>query len=175
MKSMSDTGLDVVEEGKKGISKELEAPEERVYEVGYLLVPNLKEEDVPMVYGNLKELVSSLKGEVISDEMPKMIPLAYQMEKVASNVRQKFNAAYFGWVKFSMDAAKVGELKKKLDLDSNIIRFLIIKTVRENTIASKRFVGREMHKRPPAKKTEEPAVPINKEDLDQEIDAMVAV
>ncbi|OGI47183.1 hypothetical protein A2121_01720, partial [Candidatus Nomurabacteria bacterium GWB1_40_6] len=101
---------------------------ERVYELGYLLVPSITEENLPVMYGNIKELVSSFKGEIISDEMPKMIPLAYSMVKVISNVRNKFNTAYFGWTKFVMDSDKVLELKKKLDLDPNFVRFLILKT-----------------------------------------------
>ena len=32
----------------------------RVYELGYLLVPSITEEDVPVHYGNLKELVHAL-------------------------------------------------------------------------------------------------------------------
>lgn len=147
---------------------------ERVYELGYLLVPTLSEENVPAVFGDLKELVSSLGGVVISDEMPKMIPLAYEMVKVITNIRNKFKTAYFGWVKFTISADAVLELKKKLDLDSNFIRFLILKTVKENTIATKRFVRREMHMRPTIKKNEnEVAAPINKEEIDKEIDALV--
>ena len=147
----------------------------RVYELGYLLTPAISEENLPVVYGNLKELVSSLKGVAISDEMPKMINLAYAMTKVVANVRNKFNTAYFGWVKFAMDSDKVLELKKKLDLDPNFIRFLILKTVRENTIATKRFARGEMHRRPMIKKNEKigTAVPINKEEIDKEIDALV--
>ena len=48
----------------------------RVYEVSYLLTPAVEENDVPAEYGNLKELISSLGGEFISDEMPKNIELA---------------------------------------------------------------------------------------------------
>src|SRR3989344_8957577 len=84
----------------------------RIYELGYLLVPTIKEEDIVIGYGNLKELVSSFGGEIVSDEMPKMISLAYTMRKVVSNVRSKFNAAYFGWIKFTMNAQKILELKK---------------------------------------------------------------
>lgn len=148
----------------------------RVYELGYLLVPSISEEDLPITYGNLKELVASLGGEAISDEMPKMIPLAYTMVKVVANVRNKFNTAYFGWAKFTMDSDKVLELKSKLDLNPVFIRFLILKTVKENTIAAKRFVRGEVHKRPRTGKSEnnETAIPINKEEIDKEIDALVA-
>ena len=99
------------------------------------------------------------------------------MTKVVSNVRSKFNTAYFGWIKFTMETQKVLELKKTLDLDPNIIRFLILKTVKENTIAAKRFVRGETYKRPAMKKSAENeiVVPINKEEIDKEIDALVAV
>lgn len=147
----------------------------RVYEVGYILVPTVAEEEVPALYGNLKELISSLGGAHISDEMPRMIPLAYTMVKVVANVRNKFNTGYFGWIKFTMDPDKVLDLKKKLDLDPKVIRFLILKTVKENTIAAKRFVRGDLHKKPVSKKNEnEEAAPINKEEIDKEIDAMIA-
>ncbi len=153
--------------------------EARVYEIGYILLPTIPEEGVPAIYGNLKELVSSLGGEVISDEMPRIMPLAYTMVKVLQNINHRFNTGYFGWIKFTMDPDKVLDLKKKIELDTNIIRSLIIKTVKENTVASKRFVRGDVvrHKAPTTKKEgeSEEEVPINKEEIDKEIDAMVTV
>ncbi|OGI59823.1 hypothetical protein A2814_02380 [Candidatus Nomurabacteria bacterium RIFCSPHIGHO2_01_FULL_38_19] len=151
----------------------------QVYELGYLLVPTLAPEDVPAVYGNLKELIIlTSQGEIISDEIPKNITLTYPMQKVISNVRSKFTTAYFGWIKFTMSREQILELKKRLDLDPNLIRFLILKTVKENTIATKRFMrGDVIHRRPLIKRTEneETMVPINKEEIDKEIDALVAM
>ena len=149
----------------------------RVYEVGYLLLPTISEEEMPVVYGNLKELIVSLGGEIISDEMPKMIPLAYTMSKVIQNLRNKFETAYFGWIKFEMTPEKVLELKKKLDADKNLIRFLILKTVKENTIAAKRFIHKDSRRKTSVVKKEgenEITTPIDKEEIDKEIDAMVA-
>src|SRR3989338_6840964 len=148
----------------------------KVYELGYLLVPTITQDDLPVTYGNIKEVISSLEGVIISDEMPKMINLAYSMSKVISNVKSKFNTAYFGWTRFTMEASKVLELKKNLDLNPQFIRFLILKTVKENTIAAKRFVRGETYRRPVAKKSAENEVvtPINKEEIDKEIDALVS-
>jgi len=149
----------------------------RVYEVGYLLVPTLSEEEMPGVYSSIKDLIISLGGEMISDEMPKMIDLAYTMKKTIQNVKNRFDNAYFGWSKFFMDVEKVSELKKKLDLNPQVIRFLIVKTVKENTIAAKKFTNRDSVRRKPftAKREEtEEALPINKEEVDKEIEAMVA-
>ena len=168
MKSMQDKEI----KEKNNVSEEADS---KVYELGYLLVPTIKEEDLSVNYGNIKEMVSSFGGEIISDEMPKMINLAYTMSKVVSNIRHKFDTAYFGWVKFTMTGEQVLELKKKIDLDPNFVRFLILKTVKENTIATKRFVGRDTYKRQKSRTTEdEVVVPINKEEIDKEIEAMVA-
>jgi ribosomal protein S6 len=160
-----------------GVTSEPTQNTNRVYELGYLLVPTIPEENVLTTFGNLKELVNSFGGQIISDEMPKKIVLAYTMLKVYKNVRNKFNEAYFSWIKFEMSGDKVLELKKKLDLDPEIIRFLIIKTVKENTIASKRFIHKGSIRRsaPVAKKDgeNETVTEINKEEIDKEIDAMV--
>ncbi len=147
-----------------------------VYELGYLLVPTIAEEDLPMHYGNLREVITSSGASVISDEMPKMMTLAYPMQKVISNIRNKFTTAYFGWIKFTMEKSSMIQLKKKLDLDPNLVRFLIIKTVKENTIASKRFTRDDSRRTFGARKTTEevPATPIDKETIDKEIDALVA-
>lgn len=146
----------------------------RIYEVSYLLNPSFEEGDVALEYGNFKELIASLGGEHISDEMPKKISLAYIMSKVIQNKKQNFDEAYFGWFKFAMDPEKVLDLKKKLDLDTKIIRFLIVKTVRENTIATKKFARTDFAKRNTKESGEkEEPVEINKEELDKEIDAMV--
>lgn len=146
----------------------------KIYELGYLLIPTLGEEDAPAVYGNIKETISALGGQFIMDEMPKMIPLAYTMDKIIQNVRHKFDNAYFGWVKFEMGGDKVEVLKKKLDLDTNTLRFLITKTVRENTIAGKRFSERGLGKKKVGiRKEGEEVVEINKEEIDKEIDAMI--
>lgn len=166
-----------IEGEKNSQNKEEKVSKPVVYEVGYLFVPTVSEEEVGALYGNLKDLVSNTGGNVIADEMPKMINLAYEMLKVVQNVRSKFNTAYFGWIKFEMDSQDVLELKKKLDLDPLVLRFLILKTVKENTIATKRFVFKDAprKKAPTTKKEEGEVVEINKEEIDKEIDAMVSV
>ena len=122
MRPMSDMDTEV----KDG------ADEKRVYELSFLLVPTIEEGELGASFTKLKDMVASFGGEMIADEMPKMSTLAYPMVKVVSNIRNKYNSAYFGWVKFFMDTEKVLELKKKLDLDPNIIRFLILKTLPSN-------------------------------------------
>ncbi len=170
MKLMSEVEKDIQ-------NIDMKETDARVYEVGYLLVPTIEEGAVMAEYTRIKDLVASFGGELIADDIPRLIPLAYTMLKVVQNVRSKFSTGYFGWVKFYMDPQQVIALKKKLDFDAYVIRFLVLKTVKENTLATKRFVNRDGIRRKPTVKVagEEVAVPINKEEIDKEIDALVAV
>jgi hypothetical protein len=67
-----------------------------------------------------------------------MRELAYEMIRVVNNVNVRFNEGYFGWVKFELEASKIAEFEAPIKLDSQVVRFLVVKTVRENTIFTKR-------------------------------------
>lgn len=111
----------------------------RVYEISYLLLPLITEEDIPKEAGRVKELISLSGGVIFSEEEPKLIPLAYEMSKVISNKNTKFNNAYFGWVKFEGEAAQISTVKKALENNENILRFLILKTTKEVAVVRKPF------------------------------------
>ncbi|MFA5751031.1 MAG: 30S ribosomal protein S6 [Candidatus Paceibacterota bacterium] len=146
----------------------------QIYELGFLLLPSISEENIPVVFDNYKELIISFGGDVISGEMPRMIRLAYVMTKIIENKRNKFDSAYFGWVKFEMSPEKLVELKSKLDLSPDLIRFLIIKTVRENTLAPRKYSGNNNRFKNGVEKREEKKddMPIDEEQVSKEIDAL---
>ena len=171
--------MQVSENNDKGVAPadNSKDSDRRVYELGYLLLPTVPVENIPASYSNLKDLVVNTKGEIISDEMPKEIKLAYPILKVSQSLRGKFDMAYFGWIKFEMDAESVLDLKKKVSLHLEVLRFLIIKTVRENTVP-RRFIPRDFKKKTALTKGDdktEPSEILNKEEIDKEIDAMVTV
>lgn len=105
-----------------------------VYEVSYLLLPSLALEQVPGIASSLKETLTALGGTVISDEDPILIDLAYPMTKVVQTVRHKESRGYFGWIKFEISKEGIEAVKKAFDANDEILRYLIIKTVRENTL-----------------------------------------
>jgi ribosomal protein S6 len=105
-----------------------------IYEVSYLLLPSLAVEQVPAKVASLKGVLTSAGGQVISDENPILIDLAYPMTKVVQTLRHKCTKGYFGWIKFEVTKEGVGAVKKSLDMDNEILRYIIIKTVRENTL-----------------------------------------
>jgi ribosomal protein S6 len=105
-----------------------------VYEASYILLPSLAFEQVPAKAAAIKSMLTSAGGAVISDEDPVLIDLAYPMTKVISTFRHKATTGYFGWIKFEITSDGIGAVKKALDADDDIIRHLIIRTVRENTL-----------------------------------------
>ena len=105
-----------------------------VYEVSYLLLPSVQMEQIQSKALALKEMITSLGGLVISDENPVLIDLSYTMTKVVVSVRHKVSSGYFGWIKFEISKEGIMAVKKNLDANPEILRFLIIKTVRENTL-----------------------------------------
>lgn len=147
----------------------------RVYELGFLLVPTIAEEHLSEKFQTLKDLISSHGGQFISEDFPKMIPLQYEMLKVISNKNHRFNDAYFGWIKFDMEPEQVLLLDEEVKRSTDIIRFLLIKTVRENTVIGKKTLGKtEGKKRTSSKGDEEVVVAdISPEQIDKEIDALV--
>ena len=110
----------------------------RVYEISFIF-DNKLDESAALEKGNaLKQSIATLGGSFISEEAPYMRELAYEMIRVQNNINVRFNEGYFGWIKFEMEPSKVKGFEKQLMLDEQMIRFLIVSTVRENTVYTKR-------------------------------------
>lgn len=144
-----------------------------VYEVGYIMLPTIAEESLGEEVTLFKDSISAFGAVFISGEYPKFMELAYVMYRSILNKKQKFDKGYFGWVKFECDTKSAKEIKNNLDKNEKLVRYLMIKTVRENTISVKRTYSRQDSvKRRYLPKTEEVEV-IDEVALNQEIDALV--
>ena len=145
-----------------------------IYEVGYIMVPSIAEENLGEEVATFKDGLLSMGAVFISDEYPKMIELAYEMSRSIANKKQKFSYGYFGWVKFECATGTAQVIKESLDKNEKLVRYLMIKTVRESTMSTKRAYGKQDgFKRRIAPKTKEEQAPINEETIDKEIDALV--
>ena len=118
-------------------ASEINDKEPRIYEVGFHVVPTTPEEEVVSVSNAVKDLVESTKGAIIMDQNPSSVNLAYPMDHVVANKKNIYDSAYFGWVKFQVEPEAISTIKEGLEKNENIFRFLIIKTVREDTLARK--------------------------------------
>ena len=149
----------------------------RIYEVGFHIVPSIPEEKLSSELTAIKDVLEKNGAVFISEEFPKLKPLSYQMTKVLGPKHLKFDTAYFGWVKFEMAPENIDTVKKALELSETILRFLIIKTVRESTLSVIKPAYRPAEVKPipglDIKKDAPVKSPVSDAELDKTIDALV--
>jgi ribosomal protein S6 len=109
----------------------------KVYELGIHLLPSLSEADVQIEFSKIKSNIEKLDGEIISESIPRMFNLAYEIPKTLKAQKKWYETAYFGWVKFELDASKLAVFEKFVKELEETLRYLIVKTVRENTLVAK--------------------------------------
>lgn len=158
--------------------------EPRVYELGYLLAPEIAEEHLDEKIDEVRKAITDNQGLPISEGRAELIELAYPMSKVIENKKQVYNKGYFGWIKFDATPEKVALLKKEIEKMQFVFRYLVITTVRENTlVGSKVFAtnkdGKEVREPRESRKeakpeAEEKAEPVNEEELDKKIDELAS-
>jgi ribosomal protein S6 len=121
------------------MTKEIETTvDSRVYEVSYIFDNRLEESTALAKGASLKQSIATLGGSFVSEETPYLRELAYEMIRVVNNINIRFNEGYFGWIKFEMQSDKVKEFEKALKNDEEIVRYIVVKTVKENTVFTKR-------------------------------------
>ena len=109
----------------------------KVYELGIHLLPSLSEADVQIEFSKIKSNIEKLEGEIISESIPRMFNLAYEIPKTLKAQKKWYETAYFGWVKFELDSSKLAVFEKFVKELEDTLRYLIVKTVRENTLVAK--------------------------------------
>ena len=170
----TDEKQDVSESGAEGADV-------LVYELGYHILPTVAEEALAGEVDALKTLLVQADGVFIAEEAPKRINLAYKMEKGERGKNTYFDSAYFGWMKFELLPEKTLELKDALENRPNMLRFLLIKTVREDTrvgwraeLFEERESGTTIAKAPVVGRAPEGERPIiSEEELDKSIEELV--
>ncbi len=116
-----------------------EHTEPRVYELGYHLVPTLSVEQIPAASGAVRGMIERISNDIIAEELPVFIDLAYQIVKTIEHKNKRYDDAYFGFIKFEANPEGIKTLEAELKKDINVLRYLVTKTLRENTFLSKKF------------------------------------
>jgi ribosomal protein S6 len=144
-----------------------------VYEAGFHIVPSIPEEGVSAVVAKIRELLGD--AEIISEGAPQKTTLAYTIERASQGTREKFNQSYFGWLKFATDREYIEPLQASLRGMSEVLRFIVIETVREEAqtprraiFSSDRLEGKTIEKHTEAEK----GGAVSEEQLDKSLDAL---
>jgi len=97
------------------------------YELAFHVLPTVAEGEVATVFQGLKDLITKNGGEILTEEEPARFDLAYEIEKYLEGRNRKFSSAYFGWVRFTSDPAKIEEIGTEVEANVSILRHLLIK------------------------------------------------
>jgi len=109
--------------------------EVRLYELGINLITTL-EDKIKTDFEGVKNIIKKHGAEIKSESTPVAIPLAYTMIKNVDSRNLKHRAASFGWVKFESTPDKIELIQEDLDLNVEILRYVILKTTEDaNTTA----------------------------------------
>ncbi|MFZ3020058.1 MAG: 30S ribosomal protein S6 [Minisyncoccia bacterium] len=142
----------------------------RYYEIGFIITPSIEEANVQTVSTEIAGLIAKVGGNVIDGEEPKLRRLAYPMYKVIGGQKIAATTGYFGWTKFEIDQEKSAEgvqsIEKALKTIEEILRSLVIKTVKEKT-----YTPREPE---PMEMEADVIAPEEIVDVPEEVDAVVA-
>ncbi|MDQ5955020.1 MAG: small subunit ribosomal protein [Patescibacteria group bacterium] len=146
-----------------------------VFEVGFHLVPTISEDGVVAVVEKIHGLLND--AEVISEQFPVRMTLAYQVERSVQGKREKYTESYFGFIKFATERDAIPAFQAALRAMPEVLRYLVINTEREDVsnprravFASTRLEGEVIHK--PQTEVQVKAE-VSEEELDKSIDALV--
>jgi ribosomal protein S6 len=142
----------------------------RVYEVGFLLVPGLAEERVGSEVTKIKDAIEKAGGLMISEGFPSLRKLTYTIAKRVEAKIERYNEGYFGWIKYEASTDSAEALHKMLTANTNVIRFMLISTVRENTLYER---PKRITKASSKKEDDSNAFEMSEEELDQTIEELV--
>ena len=107
--------------------------EATVYELGYLVLPSVTEDNLPNVVSTIVSTIEKAGGETLDSESPFLEPLAYSMSKTVGARKYVVNEAYVGWMKFEAEPLSVEKIKAGVEKIGEILRHLLIKAPRETT------------------------------------------
>lgn len=149
----------------------------RVYETGYHIVPQIKEEDVDGVVAEIRAIIEKHQGSLIAEGAPILMKLSYPMTTREGDKNVEYDRSYFGWLKFEAAPEVVAELEEYFRGTRSVFRSIVFKTVREDTRAklTKGPQLREVKRSETLKtvrKAEEAAGPVSEADLDKALETI---
>jgi ribosomal protein S6 len=174
MITFSGLMTDIVEVEKNTEDKGETATIAGIYEVGYHIVPTVGEDGLSSEVGSVRSAIEDNGGAVFAEEWPKQMTLSYPISKDIDRKRHKFNESFFGWMKFEGTPDTAGAVNAILPTNKHMLRFVVIKTVREEVKQRSHESNLvDPDKKPVVKKETVEGPQMSKEEMDQEIEKLV--
>ncbi len=162
------------------IEKEIEtdAVGLRIYEIGYHINPNKKEDELEQVVSSIRGTIEKQGGKFLAEGAPSLTKLSYTISLKENGKRADYDRGYFGWLKFEAPVSAVEPLEAALKTDASIMRSVFFQTVREETRARFKTAPMREVKRSDvlkaAPRTQETAAPVSEVDLEKALEDITA-
>ena len=109
----------MVKTEQKTTAEEPTRESKNTYEIGYLVRAELSPQDIDSCVREISSIIQKGSWGIVTKERPpQKIRLAYPI--------QKERHAYFGVMNFELAKKDMGELTRKLRLEPNLLRYLIL-------------------------------------------------
>lgn len=132
--------------------------EQVTYEIMYFLNPLIAEDKVVDETNSLRSLIEGVQGIVIHENKPKFQDLAYAVGK--------YEKGFLGMIKFISKSDSIEGLKKSLDRNEKLVRFMISKSKTEKEVSKP--------KRTYTKKVESSeAMEVKNEEIDKKLEEIL--
>jgi len=176
LEEFMDENIEEITNSKETLNDGLN--ELQIYEIGYHILPTVADGDLAAEVSKIHGLITKAGGTVLSDAFPEVVNLAYEISKRTETKQAKFNRAYFGWVKFEVERANLAAIEAGLKANPQVLRFLTVKTVKENTLYVPKVMSVRREEVAPetlVSSTEERTekTPASEEEIDKSIDELV--
>jgi len=99
--------------------------------VGYLLLPSIAEDALGEEVVTLRRVLEEAGATVVGEGTPALRLLAYPIRKGNREGGITYTSAYFGSLRFEVIPEQAPLIKQAFDKNTSLLRFLIMKTVRE--------------------------------------------
>jgi ribosomal protein S6 len=140
------------------------------YELAFHLNPNLEETKVKEIKQNIETLITSNKGVISYSKEPEKTHLSYDIKH--------FGNSFFGYIQFNLSEAEALDvLNEQLKLNSDVLRYLIIKLPsdlqKKQSMLKQIKMKERQEKRAQAKATAPAEVKKDSKELDKKLEEII--
>lgn len=163
----------IINKYSKKMDKDTAKDNAKVYEIGFHIAPIVSEENLAHEVQAIKALLEKAEASVIAEDFPRQKALAFPLSKMIGGGKKTFKEAYFGWIKFETEPESIVSFTKEVEKLSNILRFIVIKTARENTLHTPKFSSKYESKAKKGGAEGEKKQEVDEVEVDKAIDELV--
>jgi len=136
----------------------------KLYELTYLIRPEIDEKELETLSEKIKSLIIE-KGGILGKES------AAIKKKLGSQIKKK-SLAYFKNLDFQLEPEKIQEIKKEIETEKNILRFIFLNKALPETRPSIKAIPKVDIKAPLVKK-EEKAKKVELKEIEKKLEEIL--